>query len=166
MTSDAAPRVPWQLATATSPAPPRDGASTLPEDVSSVIPTDEGELLTVSDQWHLGLAATSTSWYPTPEPTGAVVSTYYRPFAAQSVPRTAKARLWQEASEDFSRIDVDPGVMGGQPVIRGTRIPIYSIVAHASRGRSAEQIIDHLDGAIDAEDLRQAFLFAAALCRA
>jgi uncharacterized protein (DUF433 family) len=83
-----------------------------------------------------------------------------------STTRSSKLRHWLDASADLDRVDIDPTRSGGQPIIRGTRIPIYSVVAHAARGRSTAEIIDQLDGRIDAEDVRQAFLYAAALCRA
>ncbi|MEW6684623.1 MAG: DUF433 domain-containing protein [Candidatus Edwardsbacteria bacterium] len=40
------------------------------------------------------------------------------------------------------RIVVDPNIMLGKPVIRGTRIPVYLILELLSSGCSAEEIID------------------------
>ena len=36
----------------------------------------------------------------------------------------------------------NPGVLGGKPVIRGTRIPVYLIAGFVESGHSPEQIVD------------------------
>ena len=43
-----------------------------------------------------------------------------------------------------TRIEVNPEVMGGKPVIRGTRIPVELILRKLAAGMSAEAILaDH-----------------------
>jgi uncharacterized protein (DUF433 family) len=42
------------------------------------------------------------------------------------------------------RIEVDPEIMGGKPVIRGTRIPVELILRKLAAGMNAEAILaDH-----------------------
>ncbi len=45
------------------------------------------------------------------------------------------------AKEVFPGITVDPDVMGGRPVIAGTRIPIEVIVGELAGGSTFEQIM-------------------------
>ena len=83
----------------------------------------------------------------------------------RTVPTSSKARLWQESISTLDQVEVNPGVMGGELVIRGTWIPVYRVVGQASRGLTTQQIIDLFDGLIDEQDIKQAFAFAANLCR-
>jgi uncharacterized protein (DUF433 family) len=57
------------------------------------------------------------------------------------------------------RIAIDPQVMGGKPVIKGTRVPIQVIVGSLAGGDSIEQVCEgyHLTG----EDMRAAVAYAA-----
>jgi uncharacterized protein (DUF433 family) len=41
-------------------------------------------------------------------------------------------------------IEINPDIMGGTPVIRGTRVPVYTVLRHIERGQSVEQILDEL----------------------
>ena len=44
----------------------------------------------------------------------------------------------------FTRITVEPGKMGGQPCIRGLRMPVVTVVAMVEDGMTTEQIVaDH-----------------------
>ena len=40
----------------------------------------------------------------------------------------------------MNRVEIDPRVCGGKPVIRGTRIPVVVLVAELAEGRSWEDI--------------------------
>jgi len=60
----------------------------------------------------------------------------------------------------FSRISVRPDQMGGVPCIRGMRIPVATIVRMVADGLSTAEIVD-LHPALEAEDIREALLFAA-----
>ncbi len=60
----------------------------------------------------------------------------------------------------FDRINVDPKVMGGVPIIRDLRMPVATIVNHLAAGRTAEQIL-HDFPELEAEDIKQALQFAA-----
>lgn len=58
------------------------------------------------------------------------------------------------------RIEINPEIMGGKPVIRGTRIPVELILRKLGAGMSAEAILaDH--PRLTAEDIRAAQAFAA-----
>ncbi len=45
------------------------------------------------------------------------------------------------ASKILDKIIVDPEIMGGKPVIKGTRIPIYIIIQMVKDGLSFDEII-------------------------
>lgn len=61
----------------------------------------------------------------------------------------------------LDRITTHPGVMGGQPCVRGMRFPVKTIVHMVARGMSVEQILaEHPD--LEAADIQQALEFAAA----
>ena len=60
---------------------------------------------------------------------------------------------WQE------RIAIDPKVMGGKPVIRGTRVPIQTIIAFLAGGDDVAVVCDELD--IVEDDVRAALAYAA-----
>jgi len=58
------------------------------------------------------------------------------------------------------RIEINPKIMGGKPVIGGTRIPVELILRKLGAGMSAEQILaDHPRLVLD--DIRAAQAFAA-----
>lgn len=58
------------------------------------------------------------------------------------------------------RIEINPKVMAGKPVIRGTRIPVDMILRKLGAGLTVEEILgDHPH--ITREDIRAAQTFAA-----
>jgi uncharacterized protein (DUF433 family) len=57
------------------------------------------------------------------------------------------------------RIVIDPKVMGGAPCIRGTRIPVVTIVAMLDEGMAADEIIRDFDQLTKA-DVSAAVAFA------
>lgn len=58
------------------------------------------------------------------------------------------------------RIERNPEIMGGKPVIRGTRIPVELVLRKLGAGMSIEAIIvDH--SRLTPEDIRAAQAFAA-----
>jgi uncharacterized protein (DUF433 family) len=66
-------------------------------------------------------------------------------------------RMLKRAHE---RIEINPAVMGGKPVIRGTRIPVELILRKLGAGMTAEAIlVDH--PRLAPEDIRAAQAFAA-----
>ena len=62
--------------------------------------------------------------------------------------------------EKFDRITIDPGIMGGQPCIRGLRIPVSIIVKLIAGGKNMEEILNEYPE-LEEEDIRQALEFAA-----
>jgi uncharacterized protein (DUF433 family) len=58
------------------------------------------------------------------------------------------------------RIAVDPKVMFGKPVIKGTRITVELILRKLGEGMTDEQIIEHHPH-LTVEDIRAAAAFAA-----
>ena len=61
--------------------------------------------------------------------------------------------------ELLRRIVVDPRIMAGKPVIRGTRITVDMILELLASGMSPEEIAE--DYGISVEDVRAALLYAA-----
>ena len=67
-----------------------------------------------------------------------------------------------EESTQQSRVTVDPGVCGGRPCIRDTRIEIAIILDGLAEGLTIEDIIDHYPQ-LTREDIRAALAYAAEL---
>ena len=61
----------------------------------------------------------------------------------------------------FDRISVDHGVMGGVPCIRGTRIPVATVVGMVAEGMAIDQIVADFPQLV-AEDVQDALRYAAA----
>lgn len=59
-----------------------------------------------------------------------------------------------------NRIDINPEIMLGKPVIKGTRIPVELIVRKMGEGASIEDLLDAYPN-ITREDIQGAFLYAA-----
>lgn len=59
------------------------------------------------------------------------------------------------------RIQIDPGICHGKPVIRGTRTPVSIIVGGLAGGMSFEEVQREYDLSI--EDIRAALRFASDL---
>jgi uncharacterized protein (DUF433 family) len=60
----------------------------------------------------------------------------------------------------FERITVNPKQMDGMPCIRGTRIPVASVIALLADGMSNNDIL-HTYPDLEADDIREALRFAA-----
>jgi uncharacterized protein (DUF433 family) len=58
------------------------------------------------------------------------------------------------------RIVMNPGIMLGKPVIRGTRITVEAIVRKISEGLSDRDVLDAYPG-LAVEDIRAALAYAA-----
>ncbi len=58
------------------------------------------------------------------------------------------------------RITIDPKVMFGKPVIKGTRVPVELILRKIGEGMTDEQILQHHPH-VTIEDIRAAAAFAA-----
>ena len=64
----------------------------------------------------------------------------------------------------FEYITTDPAVLGGKPIIKGTRISVQLILEWIANGSSAEQITQEFLH-LKPEAIREAILFAAALSK-
>ena len=62
--------------------------------------------------------------------------------------------------EIFPRIMVDPEIQGGVPVIKGTRVPVKTVLEYLAKGLSVEDVIAEFD--LTKEDVYAALAFAAA----
>jgi uncharacterized protein (DUF433 family) len=58
------------------------------------------------------------------------------------------------------RITIDPKIMFGKPVIKGTRVPVELLLWKPGEGMTDEQILDH-HPQLTIEDIRAAAAFAA-----
>ena len=61
---------------------------------------------------------------------------------------------------ETNRIEINPDVMLGKPVIRGTRIPVELIIRKLSEGASEEDLLDAYPR-LTPEDIKAALAFAA-----
>jgi len=64
--------------------------------------------------------------------------------------------MWRE------RIVVDPNIMAGKPVIRGTRIPVDAILRRLAEGAGIKDILEDYPN-LKEEDIRAALIYAAEL---
>ena len=63
------------------------------------------------------------------------------------------------SSEIFPGIVSDKEILGGEAVIKGTRIPVALILSHLAAGMSSDEIVYEYDLTID--DIRAALGYAA-----
>lgn len=61
----------------------------------------------------------------------------------------------------FERITADPAIMSGVPCIRGTRIPVATVVGMVAEGISTDEIMAEYPQ-LDVADVQDALRFAAA----
>ena len=61
----------------------------------------------------------------------------------------------------MKRIVVDPKVMVGKPVIKGTRVTVSEIVNRVAQGQTFQDITEDLD--ISADDIKAALTYAGKL---
>jgi uncharacterized protein (DUF433 family) len=61
----------------------------------------------------------------------------------------------------YERITVDHRVMGGVPCVRGTRIPVATVVGMVAEGMATEEILAEFPQ-LTADDIRECLLYAAA----
>ena len=58
----------------------------------------------------------------------------------------------------FERIVIDPKIMAGKPVIKGTRLPVQQILRLLAQGISMEEVMQDYD--INKEDILACLLYA------
>lgn len=64
-------------------------------------------------------------------------------------------------AHNSDRIIRDPQVCGGEPVLKGTRVTLRTVLASLAQGDSAEDILNDFPS-LKPEDVRAAIAFAAA----
>jgi uncharacterized protein (DUF433 family) len=62
----------------------------------------------------------------------------------------------------LDRVTVDPDVLVGKPVIKGTRIPVYLIVGFVANGMATVDILKEYPR-LKEEDIKAALLYASKL---
>lgn len=67
-------------------------------------------------------------------------------------------------AQPLDRIESDPDVLSGQPVVRGTRLPVYVIVDAIAEGDSVEDLLEAYPF-LERADVQQALHFAARMSR-
>lgn len=61
--------------------------------------------------------------------------------------------------QQFTRITLDPEIMGGKPCIRGMRVTVDAVVGLVSAGYSAERILEAYPY-LEADDIKEVLTFA------
>ena len=64
--------------------------------------------------------------------------------------------------ELLNRIVIDPNILAGKPVIKGTRIPVYLIIELLANGLTPQQILKEYPE-LKQEDIKAALLYASKL---
>jgi uncharacterized protein (DUF433 family) len=64
----------------------------------------------------------------------------------------------------FTRITVNPSLMGGMPCLRSLRIPVATVVGMVADGMTVPEILDAYPD-LESDDVRQALSFAAEAVR-
>ncbi len=60
----------------------------------------------------------------------------------------------------LTRITIDPHVCGGQPCVRGLRIPVSVVLKYLAAGKSPAQILDEFPE-LEADDIAECLRYAA-----
>ena len=60
----------------------------------------------------------------------------------------------------LNRIVINPKVMVGKPVIKGTRIPVYMVVKQIAQGMTVDEILEDYPR-LTKEDIKAALLYCA-----
>jgi uncharacterized protein (DUF433 family) len=61
--------------------------------------------------------------------------------------------------EELDRVVVDPEILVGKPVIKGTRIPVYLIIELLGSGMTETEILEQYP-TLKKEDIKAALLYA------
>lgn len=64
-----------------------------------------------------------------------------------------------DGAELLERIEARPEILGGKPIIRGTRLSVEYIMNLLAHGESADEIVTEYDG-LTVDDIRACLLFA------
>lgn len=61
----------------------------------------------------------------------------------------------------FDRIVCDPGILGGKPIVKGTRISVEIILEWLASGATVQEIVEEYPQ-LELQDIHQALRYAAA----
>jgi uncharacterized protein (DUF433 family) len=61
--------------------------------------------------------------------------------------------------ESMDRISIDPEVLSGKPVIKGTRIPVYLIIQLLANGMTEKEILKQYP-TLKKQDIKAALVYA------
>ena len=64
----------------------------------------------------------------------------------------------------LKRIEVDPKILGGKPVVKGTRVPVYLVVELLASGMSEGEILKEYPS-LRRDDIRAALEYASKILR-
>jgi uncharacterized protein (DUF433 family) len=70
----------------------------------------------------------------------------------------------EELIEEMDRIAIDPKVLAGKPVIKGTRIPVYLIIELLGNGLTERDVLRQYP-TLKEEDIKAALLYASKCCK-
>ena len=62
-------------------------------------------------------------------------------------------------SQEIDRVEVDPDIMAGKPVVKGTRIPVYVVLEMFEDGNSIQDILEAYPD-LEEEDVRACLRYA------
>jgi len=77
---------------------------------------------------------------------------------------TTAAAITQGLVAGLRRIEINPKVLGGKPVIKGTRIPVYLIVELLASGMTEKEVLREYPG-LRRDDVRAALQYASRVLR-
>ena len=60
----------------------------------------------------------------------------------------------------LTRITIDPQVCGGQPCLRGLRIPVAVVLTHLAAGKTPNDVVDELPE-LEVQDVAECLRYAA-----
>src|SRR5439155_11749362 len=120
------------------------------------------------------VAPNGASTSPTPTPNGPKKTSSPPKTATRSISPPARSRRcprsWRRSSRRRSsvmtdeqlqqHIELNPNVMVGKPVIRGTRIPVELVIRLLAQGISESEVLQQYPQ-LQPEDIRAALLYAA-----
>ncbi len=61
------------------------------------------------------------------------------------------------------RISCDPGICGGEPCVRGTRVPVQVVLSHLAAGDTEADMLANFPS-LERADIRACLEYAAYLC--
>ncbi|MCL4519043.1 MAG: DUF433 domain-containing protein [Thaumarchaeota archaeon] len=67
-------------------------------------------------------------------------------------------------SDDLARVVLDTEILGGKPVIKGTRIPVHLILELLASGMTEEEILGEYP-TLKREDIRASLAYASKILR-